>query len=70
LGQNYSGVSAQRDLLKSNNYKIHPFIINYNEVYFGFSKKSVMPEMLIKLKEAYDRATSNKTFHTVIENYK
>ncbi|WP_299872618.1 ABC transporter substrate-binding protein [uncultured Cocleimonas sp.] len=70
LGQNYSGVSAQKDLLNSNEYKVHPYIIHHNEVYFGFSKKSVLPEIISKLNEAYDRATNNKEFHRVIESYK
>ncbi|GAA0400141.1 hypothetical protein GCM10009133_06250 [Cocleimonas flava] len=70
LGQNYSGVSAQKDLLNSNEYKVHPYIIHHNEVYFGFSKKSVLPEILSKLNEAYDRAINNKEFHRVIESYK
>ena len=46
LRQNYSGVSAEIELMKTGNYKINPFIINKNEVYFGFSKKSVSKKML------------------------
>ena len=70
LSQNYSGVSAERDLLKSGDFKTHPLIINKNLVYFGFSKKSVPTEVLNRLEKAYQRSTTKQVFQRVIDSYK
>jgi polar amino acid transport system substrate-binding protein len=70
LGQNYGGVSAKREFREGNGYKIHPFIIHQNWVYFGFSKKSVSNEMLDRLEKAYKIAKTKGNFQRVIGRFK
>ncbi|MEE4359631.1 MAG: transporter substrate-binding domain-containing protein [Desulfococcaceae bacterium] len=59
--------------IKSNplykNFKVHPFIINRDWVYFAFSKKSVSPEMLQKYQKAFDRAKEKGLFEAVRQRY-
>jgi hypothetical protein len=38
-------------------------------VYFGFSKKSVSPELLARLQEAYDRAARQGVFEAIRRKY-
>jgi ABC-type amino acid transport substrate-binding protein len=70
IGHTYAGVSTRKEFYKGNGYKIHPFIIHSNWVYFGFSKKTVSKELLAKLQKAYDKAKSEGKFEKVIESYK
>jgi polar amino acid transport system substrate-binding protein len=70
IGQNYGGVSAKREFHKGKSFKIYPFIIHQNWVYFGFSKKSVSNEMLERLEKAYQRAKAKGDFQRVIDSYK
>jgi polar amino acid transport system substrate-binding protein len=70
IGQNYGGVSAKREFQKGKGYKIHPFIIFQNWVYFGFSKKSVSKEKLDRLEKAYQTAKTKGNFQRVIDSYK
>lgn len=50
-------------------FAIHPFIVHKSWVYFGFSKKSVSPELLKKLQEAYDRAVKKGLFESIRKRY-
>ena len=70
LRQRYSGVSAENQLNITGNYKTSPFIIHRNLVYFGFSKKTVSPELLKRLDKAYKTAKSQNKFQQVIDSYK
>jgi len=51
------------------NFKAHPFVISQDWIYFGFSKKSVTPEMLQKFQGAYDRAKQKGVFETIRQQY-
>ena len=70
LRQNYSGVSAEIELMKTGEYKVDPFVINTNQVYFGFSKKSVPSNLIKQLEQAFERVTLKKGFQRVIDSYK
>ena len=49
--------------------KIHSFFVNQNEVFFGFSKKSVSPEMLAILQRAYIRVRAKGIFKKIVMKY-
>lgn len=51
-------------------FKIHPFHVNQDWVYFGLSKKSVSKELLVRLQTAYDQAKSKGKFEEVLDNYR
>lgn len=51
------------------NFKIHPFIVNEDWVFFGFSKKSISEETLSTLQSAYDSATQKGLFENVRQQY-
>jgi ABC-type amino acid transport substrate-binding protein len=70
LEPNYGGVTFRNQFRKGKGYKLHPFIVTQNWVYFGFSKKSVSKELLTRLQKAYDKAKSEGKFEKVIESYK
>ncbi|SLM31001.1 hypothetical protein MTBBW1_260002 [Desulfamplus magnetovallimortis] len=46
------------------------FILNQNEVYYGFSKKTVSPELLSRLQKAFNSAKAEGKFEAVINRYK
>lgn len=52
------------------NIKIHPFVINEDAVYFAFSKKSVTPELYLKLILGFEEAKKMEGFINVINRYK
>ncbi|MGE0085558.1 MAG: substrate-binding periplasmic protein [Desulfococcaceae bacterium] len=52
-----------------NNFKVHPFVISQDWVYFGFSKKSVPDDMLRKFQEAYDRVKEKGVFEAIRQKY-
>ena len=51
-------------------FKIHPFLVNHDWVYFGLSKKSVSKELLATLQRAYNQATAKGKFKRVLERYR
>jgi len=51
------------------NFKIHPFMVNQDWVYFGFSKKKVSAEMISRLQDAYERASKKGLFENVRQQY-
>ncbi len=52
------------------NFKVHPFIINRDYVYFGFSKKRFSEKQLSLFHEAYDRAVKNGEFEKIKTRYR
>jgi len=52
------------------NFKVHPFIINRDYVYFGFSKKRFSEKQLSLFQEAYDRAVKNGEFEKIKNRYR
>jgi polar amino acid transport system substrate-binding protein len=51
------------------NFKIHPFIVEQNWVYFGFSKKSVSAQKISRLQNAYEKASKKGLFENVRQQY-
>lgn len=51
-------------------FSVHPFVVNQDWVYYGFSKKSVSPGHLKKIQEAYDRAKAKGIFEAIKKKYK
>ena len=49
--------------------KIHPFFVNQNDVFFGFSKKSVNPELLARLQRAYIRIRAKGVLKEITMQY-
>ena len=70
ISQNYGGVTIYSEYNKLKQFKIHPFVIHRNWVYFGFSKKSVSKNMLIRFQKAYKKAKLKGKFKKIIESYK
>lgn len=52
------------------NFKINPFIVNQDQVYFGVSRRAVTPELLVTLKNAYERAKSKGIFDKILDRYR
>ncbi len=52
------------------NFMVHPFIINRDYVYFGFSKKRFSEKQLYLFQEAYDRAVKNGEFEKIKNRYR
>lgn len=50
--------------------KTHPFIVNQNEVFFGFSKKSVSPELFARLQRAYIRTRAKGVLKEIVRKYR
>lgn len=51
-------------------FKVYPnFYINRSKVYYGFSKKSVSQELLLKIKTAYQKASKAGKFSKVLSQY-
>ncbi len=51
------------------NFKVHPYVVNKDYVYFGFSKESVSKDMLQRLQDAYDRAQKKGLFEAIKKKY-
>ncbi len=51
------------------NFKVHPFVVNTDWVYFGFSKKSVNKETLSRLVSAYEQAARKGVFDKIRQQY-
>lgn len=51
-------------------FKVHPFIINRDYVYFGFSKKSFSDKQLSLFQEAYERAVEDGEFEKIQNRYR
>ena len=69
LGQNYGEVHAKREFRRGKGIKTHPFIINRDWVYFGFSKKSISKNILSRLEKAYKKVKAKGTFQKIINSY-
>lgn len=52
------------------NFTVHPFIINRDYVYFGFSKKSFSKKQLSLFREAYERVVKDGTFEKIQNRYR
>ena len=50
-------------------FTIHPYMIHQDWVYFGFSKKSISPELYEKMQKACERATKKGTFAAIRKRY-
>lgn len=59
--------SQRNDLFKE--LKLHSFIVNRNNVYFGFSKKSVSDTLLKKLKASYAQLAKQGVFEDIVTRY-
>jgi polar amino acid transport system substrate-binding protein len=69
LGYDYNVMYQMKTNPLYNDFTIHPFVVHRDWVYFGFSKKSVSPELLARLQEAYDRATRQGVFEAIRRKY-
>jgi polar amino acid transport system substrate-binding protein len=65
LGYGYNVMYQMKTNPLYNDFAIHPFVVHHDWVYFGFSKKSVSPELLVQLQAAYDRATRRGVFEAI-----
>jgi polar amino acid transport system substrate-binding protein len=69
LGYDYNVMYQMKTNPLYNDFAIHPFVVHRDWVYFGFSKKSVSPELLARLQEAYDQATRQGVFEAIRRKY-
>ena len=65
----YSAVYKIRHDPEYAGFKIQPFFINQDWVYWGVSKESVNHKMFLKLQSAYDRAQAKGRFRAVVKRY-
>ncbi|NQZ31136.1 MAG: amino acid ABC transporter substrate-binding protein [Oceanospirillaceae bacterium] len=54
----------------NNQYEIHPFFINRDDVYFGFSKRNVSADNIANLTAANARLMAAGTYRSIIEQYR
>lgn len=52
------------------NFMVHPFVINRDYVYFGFSKKSFSEKQLHLFQEAYERVVKDGEFEKIKSRYR
>jgi hypothetical protein len=52
------------------NFTVHPYPVNQDWVYFGFSKESVTETTLKRLQEAYDRLEAKGAFEEIKRRYR
>lgn len=69
LGYGYSIFYKMRTDPLYKNFSVHPFIINQDWVYFGFSKQSVSDELFRRLQEAYQSAKKKGLFEAIRLRY-
>jgi polar amino acid transport system substrate-binding protein len=69
LGYGYNVMFQMKTNPLYKDFAIHPFVVHRDWVYFGFSKKSVSPELLVHLQEAYNRATRQGVFEAIRKKY-
>jgi ABC-type amino acid transport substrate-binding protein len=69
IGDRYYMTEELRKHNLADQYKIAPFTIHKNEVYFGFSKKSVSQYNLKSILEAHQRLSDSGAYQTVIDQY-
>lgn len=50
-------------------FTLHPFIIQQDWVYFGFSKKGVSPSKLQELEKVFEKAKEKAIFEKIRQNY-
>ena len=66
----YSASGKIKNDIRYARLKIHPFFINQDWVYFGFSKQSVPKERLGLFQDAFARARAKGLFKKVLEQYR
>ena len=69
LGYSYNVMYHIRTDPLYRDFVILPFIVNRDWVYFGISKKSVPPELLDRIRGAYDRAKARGLFEAIRKKY-
>lgn len=69
LGYGYNVYYSLKTDPTYQNFKVHPYVVNKDYVYFGFSKESVSKDMLQKLQEAFDQAQKKGVFEKIRKNY-
>ncbi len=52
------------------NFRIHPYRIYQNMVYFGFSKKSISKKLLMRLDNAYRKIKIRGTLQKILNRYR
>lgn len=65
----YEGITSRKDLL-TNGFKVDPYVIHANPVYFGFSKQSVSDRDLEMLHKAFNRVKLSGEFIEITDRYK
>lgn len=65
----YDGVTLIKHMKDGQNYRISPFVIHENPVFFGLSKKSLTQEQINRLETAYARAKAQGLFNQVRVRY-
>ena len=69
LGYGYNVMHQIRTNPLYRDFAIHPFIVNQDWVYFGLSKRSVSPELLTTLHNAYEEAKRKGRFEMIRGKY-
>lgn len=69
LGYGYNVMHQMKTNPLYKDFAIHPYVIHSDWIYFGFSKKSISPEMLAKMQKAYDMTTRKGTFAAIRAKY-
>ncbi len=69
LGYGYNSYYRIKTDPSYKDFKVHPFTINSDWVYFGFSKKSISTETLSVFSDAYERAKKDDLFEKVRQKY-
>jgi len=69
LGYGYNIFYKMKSDPQYKNFSVHPFIINQDWVYFGFSKKSVSDDLFKRLQAAYQSAKRKGLFEAIRLRY-
>lgn len=69
LGYGYNTYYRIRTDPLYKNFKVHPFVVNTDWVYFGFSRKSVNSDTLSRLGRAYDQIVHKGEFEKIRQKY-
>lgn len=69
LGYGYNVFYQIRTNPLYKNFSVHPFLINQNWVYFGFSKKTVSKEQLQMFQQAFNKASKKDVFKAIRLKY-
>lgn len=69
IGDRYYLTQELRKHDKLTEFKVHPFNIHKDGVFFGFSKKSVSAENLDTILQAHQRLLQSGAYQTIIDQY-